>query len=134
MDQSMNRQSPVPAVIAGSLLAMSLFAASSAPAADATHGKSVFAAQCAMCHTATKGGAAILGPNLYGVVGRKAGAVVGYAYSKGMKAAGFIWTEERLENYLPAPKAMVAGTKMSYGGLKNPAQVADLATYLASLK
>ncbi len=117
------------------VLAAGLLAAMPATAAgDAAKGKGVFAAQCAMCHTATKGGPAILGPNLYGVVGRKAGSVGGYNYSPGMKAAGWIWTLDKLEAYLPGPRAMVTGTKMTYGGLHDPAKLADLLAYLDSQK
>jgi cytochrome c len=87
-----------------------------------------------MCHTATRGGPTILGPNLFGVVGRKAGTLSGYAYSPGMKAAGFTWTDQQLHDYLPAPRAMVPGTKMGYGGLKNPAQLDDLVAYLDTMK
>jgi cytochrome c len=105
-----------------------------AAAGDAAHGKSVFAAQCGICHTVTKGGPAILGPNLYGVVGRAAGTVKGYNYSSGMKAAGFVWTDDKLTAYLPGPRAMVPGTKMSYGGLHDPAKLADLIAYLDAQK
>jgi cytochrome c len=103
-------------------------------AADPGHGKTVFNQQCGICHTATKGGPAVLGPNLYGVVGRRAGSVPGYSYSSAMKAAGFSWTDDKLTAYLPAPRALVPGTKMSYGGLHNPAQLADLVAFLDTLK
>ncbi len=121
----------VPALV---ILAAGLVLGASAEAGDAGHGKSVFAAQCGTCHSAAKGGPNILGPNLYGLVGRAAGSVNGYSYSKGMKAAGFVWTDARLETYLPAPRATVPGTKMSYGGLKDPAKRADLIAYLDTLK
>jgi cytochrome c len=116
------------------LLAAGLLAALPAAAADASHGRSVFAAQCSMCHSSARNGPTILGPALFGVVGRKAGSVGGFAYSPGMKAAGFAWTDDRLRAYLPAPRAMVPGTKMTYGGLKNPTQLDDLIAYLDTLK
>jgi cytochrome c len=116
------------------LAALSGALAGPAAAGDPGRGKGVFAAQCSMCHTATRGGPTILGPPLFGVVGRKAGAFPGYAYSPGMKAAGFDWTDDRLHAYLPAPRAMVPGTKMTYGGLKNPAQLDDLVSYLDGQK
>ena len=115
-------------------LAAGLLFAQPAAAGDAGKGKGVFNAQCGICHTANKGGPAILGPNLWGVVGRKAGSVPGYNYTSGMKAAGFTWTDEKLEAYLPAPRAMVPGTKMTYGGLHDPAKLADLIAYLNTLK
>ncbi len=130
MDHRMSRRGAGFALLTSVGLALALPAA----AGDAAHGKGVFSAQCAMCHTATKGGPAILGPNLYGVVGRKAASVAGYNYSPGMKASGITWTDDKLEAYLPGPRAMVAGTKMTYGGLHNPAQLADLIAYLDSLK
>ena len=59
----------------GALMAL----AAPAAAGDAAAGKTVFASQCAMCHTATKGGPTILGPNLYGIVGRKSASLTGFA-------------------------------------------------------
>ena len=132
MDFRLIRRHAASAVVA---TAVALLAAAPALAAgDPGHGKSVFAQQCAMCHTATKGGPAILGPNLFGVVGRKAGTVAGYNYSPAMKAAGWVWDQERLAAYLPGPRVMVPGTKMTYGGLHNPAQLDDLLAYLAAQK
>lgn len=115
-------------------LSAGVLTAQPAAAGDAGKGKGVFNAQCGICHTANKGGPAILGPNLWGVVGRKAGSVPGYNYTSGMKAAGFTWTDEKLTAYLPAPRAMVPGTKMTYGGLHDPAKLADLIAYLDTLK
>jgi cytochrome c len=122
------------AVLSAALAACALFAGAPAQAGDAARGKSVFAAQCAMCHTANKGGPPILGPNLYGVVGRKAGAVGGYNYSPAMKASSLTWSDSELATYLPAPRDTVPGTKMTYGGLKDPAKLADLVAYLDTLK
>jgi cytochrome c len=63
-------------------------------------------------------------------VGRKAGAVEGYKYSKAMKAADIVWDEANLDEYLKKPKAFLKGTKMSFGGLKKDAQRADVIAYL----
>jgi cytochrome c len=131
MDRLLNRMRRAQAAV---IVAAGLLAAVPASAADAGHGKSVFAAQCAMCHSSSHNGPTILGPPLFGVVGRKAGSMPGFAYSPGMKAAGFTWSDDRLHAYLPSPRAMVPGTKMTYGGLKNPAQLDDLIAYLDSLK
>lgn len=121
--------------LTGALLLASVFGAAGAAAAgDAAAGKGVFSSQCGMCHTANKGGAVLLGPNLFGVVGRKAGSVAGYNYSPAMKAAGFSWSADKLKEYLPSPAALVPGNKMPYGGLKNPGKVDDLVAYLDSLK
>jgi cytochrome c len=111
-----------------------LTAASSASGGDASHGKTVFATQCGICHSARAGGSSMNGPALYGVIGRPAGSLPGYNYSKAMKSAGFSWDDRRLEAYLPAPRVMISGTKMTYNGLKNPTQRADLIAYLDTLK
>ncbi|MGA0604237.1 c-type cytochrome [Caulobacter sp. KR2-114] len=128
MDRLLSRLVPVLALTAG------LGAAVPAAAGDPDAGHAVFASRCAMCHSAAKGGAAILGPTLFGIVGRPAGSVKGFSYSAAMKSAGFSWTNDRLHAYLPAPSAMVPGTKMTFMGLKNPAQVDNLIAYLNTLK
>lgn len=114
-------------------LAAAMLAASPALAGDPVHGKAVFSAQCAMCHSAQRN-VTLLGPSLFGVVDRKAGSVPGFSYSPAMKAAGFVWTDDKLRAYLPAPRAIVAGTRMTYAGLKNPGQLDDLISYLDTLK
>jgi len=120
---------------AGAFIAASaLLAASVAVAGDPGHGKSVFNQQCSICHTATKGGPTLVGPNLYGVSGRQAGSLAGYSYSPAMKGAGFAWTDDKLHAWVQSPPAVVPGNKMPYGGLKNPTQVDDLVAYLSSLK
>lgn len=122
------------ALPAGVLALATLTMAAPAAAGDPGHGKAVFAAQCAMCHSAVRNGAPILGPTLFGVVGRRAASVPGFTYSNAMKGETFVWSEDRLRAYLPQPKAMVPGTKMAFAGLKNPSQVDDLIAYLATLK
>ena len=131
MDRLLTR-ARLPAAVLAAVIGLGL--ALPANAGDPAKGKGVFAAQCSMCHTDNKGGTTILGPNLYGVVGRKAGTLPGYAYSSGMKAAGFVWTTDQLKTYLPAPRNMVPGTKMSFAGLKNPTQLDDLVAFLDTLK
>ena len=131
----MDRLLARPIEIWGSVvLAFTLLAAPPTAAADASHGKAVFAAQCAMCHSASRNGPIVLGPPLFGVVGRKAGSFAGYSYSPTMKSAGFVWTADRLHAYLPAPARMLPGIKMTYGGLKSPAQLDDLIAFLNSQK
>jgi cytochrome c len=113
-----------------------LFAAQASPAgaADANRGRAVFASQCSSCHSDAHNGPAIVGPPLYGVLGRKAGSVPGFAYSLTMKGAGFTWTPDRLRAYLPAPRDYLPGVKMTYAGLKNPSQLDDLISYLNTLR
>jgi len=88
---------------------------------------------CVACHTFTEGGKAGLGPNLYGVVGGPKAHMEGYAYSAGMKAKGGTWTFAELNEWLTKPSAFVPGTKMTFAGIKDPAQRADVIAYLDSL-
>ncbi len=115
-------------------MVVGLCAALPASAGDPAKGKSVFASECALCHSNARNGPTILGPTLYGVVGRKAGTYPGFSYSSAMKAAGFTWSDAQLAAFLPAPRNLVSGTKMPYGGLKNPVKMADLIAYLDTLK
>ncbi len=95
---------------------------------DAEAGKKVFK-KCKACHSFDPGKKKI-GPHLKGVVGREAGSVEGYKYSKAMAAADITWDEANLDKFLTKPKAFLKGTKMSFGGLRKEAQRADLIAYL----
>jgi len=97
-------------------------------------GQKVFKSDCAVCHSDAEKGGATIGPRLYGVVGRKAGSVPGYKYSKAMQNAGMVWTEANLEKYIANPQKVVPGDKMPYGGLKDAAKRDALIKYLATLK
>lgn len=120
--------------IAIAAAALALAGAAPAMAAgDPAKGKATFA-QCAACHKADNSGRSGIGPNLWGVVGRKGGTLPGYSYSPAMKATGRVWTEAALDVYLTAPMKAVPGTKMSYAGLKAPADRANLIAYLRTLK
>ena len=72
----------------------------------------------------------MVGPNLAGVVGRKAGAEAGYNYSEAMKNAGFTWTPEQLFSYLADPKKIVPGNKMPYAGMKSADDRKNLIAFL----
>jgi cytochrome c len=120
-------------LIAGAFVS-SLVAGSACSADIVSAGRSVFASQCSICHSNARNGPVIQGPPLFGVVGRKAGTVNGFAYSPAMRAAGFDWTPERLRAYLPGPRDYLPGVRMSYAGLKNPSQLDALIAYLGSLK
>ena len=95
---------------------------------DAAKGEKVFK-KCKVCHSFDPGKKKI-GPHLKGVVGRKAGAVEGYKYSKAMAAAEITWDEVNLDKFLTKPKAFLKKTKMSFAGLKKEGQRADLIAYL----
>ncbi|HEY1709443.1 MAG TPA: cytochrome c family protein [Rhizomicrobium sp.] len=108
-------------------------AAQAHAAGNAANGKDVFT-RCAICHSSTKGAPNQIGPNLFGVVGRKAGSKADYNYSGAMKSFGKVWTPQLLDVYLTHPQAVVAGTKMSFAGISNAGQRADVIAYLQTLK
>jgi cytochrome c len=89
--------------------------------------------KCTSCHTPDKGGKNGIGPNLWGAVGRKVGAIDSFAYSPAMKAKGGEWTWENLVSYINAPAAAVPGNKMAFAGIKDAGELADLMVYLRSL-
>ena len=103
------------------------------PAGDAAKGAKVFKSRAAMCHTKDQGGANGVGPNLWGIVGRDAATIEGFAYSPCMKASGVTWTEEKLDVYLENPKKMLPATKMAFAGLKKPADRANIIEFLKTL-
>jgi cytochrome c len=112
--------------------AMLAASAATASAADAAAGEKVFKAQCTSCHSIVAH-KKLVGPSLFAVIGRKAGGE-DFAYSDANKNSGLVWDEATLDKYLVAPQAMVKGTKMTYAGLKNDIQRADLIAYLATVK
>ena len=105
----------------------------SARAEDAEVGSKVFKIQCSACHAAVAGKKGI-GPSLFGVVGRAAGTVPDFHYTDANKNSGLTWDAATLDRYLQAPRQVVPGTAMSYAGLKNETQRADLIAYLATLE
>jgi cytochrome c len=108
--------------------------ATSANAADnAANGASVFD-RCAICHSNTKTGGNKIGPNLFGVVGRKAGTYPGFSYSSAMTGSGIVWTSAKLDAYLTSPATVVPGNKMPFAGIANNGQRADVIAYLNTLK
>lgn len=114
--------------------AFTLCAASPAIAEEnATNGAIIFK-RCAMCHSVDPAKPSGVGPNLAGVVGRKAGLLPRYLYSKSMGASGITWTTFSLDKFLARPQGLVPGTKMAFSGLSNPKERQDLIGYLSSHK
>jgi len=117
------------------LLALGLLAvAPAAHAQDVAAGQRVFN-QCRACHIIENNGRNAVGPNLNGVVGRKAGSIENFRYSASMKEkaeGGLVWTEDNLRTYLTNPKQLVPAGSMSFPGLKQPQQIEDVIAYIKS--
>jgi cytochrome c len=127
--------------VLGALVAGPLMAAQAAPVAteitdetgtkmmgDPDKGKTIFK-QCQTCHVNEEGKNKV-GPSLYGVIGRTAGTVEGYNYSKANKESGIVWTEQEMFVYLEDPRAKIPGTKMTFAGLKDKQDRVDVIAYL----
>ena len=103
---------------------MAIFASTSS-----SEGEKIFK-KCAACHSIAEGGGNKIGPALWGVLGRQAGSVSEYKYSKAMAAHGKKWSVEEMDGFLTKPKDWIKGTKMSYAGLKKPKERAALILYM----
>jgi cytochrome c len=100
--------------------------------ADASKGAQTFK-KCQTCHTAAKGGPNGLGPDLWGVVGEPIGqGANGFAFSDALKSKGGNWDFAKLNVWLTSPKAYAPGTKMTFAGLSDPQDRANVIGYLNS--
>ena len=97
--------------------------------ASVADGKKIFK-KCAACHSIAKGGANKIGPALWGVLGRKAGSISDYKYSKAMAAHAKPWSLEEMNGFLIKPKDWIKGTKMSFIGLKKDTDRAAVILYM----
>ena len=98
---------------------------------DLGHGEKVFK-KCSACHMIASGGKNMIGPNLWSVIGRTAGSVSDYKYSKAMVAYGKEWTFEEMNSYLIKPQAYVKGTKMAFAGLRKEKDRASVILFMNS--
>ena len=111
----------IPAVVANAL------------AGNAAKGKKTFRKKCMSCHTMDKGGKDRTGPNLWGVVGRAKGAAENFRYSDTLKMFGGVWTEAEIGSFIAGPRTFIRDTKMTFAGLKNADDRADVIAYLKTL-
>ena len=98
---------------------------------DVAHGEKVFK-KCSACHMINDGGKNMIGPNLWGVIGRKAGSIGDYKYSKAMIAYAKEWSFEEMNAYLIKPQAYIKGTKMAFAGLRKEKDRASVILYMNS--
>jgi cytochrome c len=120
--------------LAAAIAAASSLCAATIPghAQDAAAGRRVFQNNCSICHT-VQPGRNLVGPTLFGVVNRPSGHIPGFHYSDANRQSGLTWTVATLDRYLTAPRKVVPGTLMTFPGLKDSKQRADVIAYLATL-
>jgi cytochrome c len=114
------------------MLAATLIVASAATATaqDAAKGEKDFGL-CRACHQIGEDAQNMLGPELNGLDGRKAGSVPDYAYSDANKKSGIVWNKATFTQYIKNPAAMVPGTKMTFVGINDEQKIADLWAYVS---
>ncbi|WBY16553.1 cytochrome c family protein [Erythrobacteraceae bacterium WH01K] len=99
-------------------------------AGSAEAGEKVFA-KCTACHTINQGGAAGIGPNLYGIMGKPIGKhAAGFAYSSALSEKGGVWDFDAMNEWLKSPRGFAAGTKMSFAGLGSIEDRANVILYM----
>lgn len=116
-------------IAAGLVLAMPAMAS----AQDVEAGKKAFS-KCAPCHAIGPGAKNKVGPELNGILGRKAASVEGFNYSAALKGSGLTWDDANIHKWLENPKALVPGTKMLFPGVKDENERNDIIAYIESFK
>ena len=114
------------AILAAALAASAVAAAA---AGELGAGEIAFKA-CRICHQIGESARNFVGPELNGVLGRKAGSVPGYNYSDANKHSGVVWDEATLAKYLRKPREVVPGTKMAFPGFDSDSDIANVISYL----
>ncbi len=110
-----------------------VWSANAYAAGDAAKGEAIFKSKCKICHAVGPTAKAGVGPVQNNLIGAKAGERPGFNYSPAMKEAGekgLVWTEENIGKFIENPKAVVAGTKMAFPGLKAAQDREDVIAYL----
>jgi cytochrome c len=117
------------------VLILALLAASAMARVEDAAGKALFKQQCGTCHTAEKGGGKRQGPNVFGVVGRPAGSLSGFAYSPAFAGGkdGLVWARAALDRWIENPQQMIPCVVMAYKQ-PDPALRARLIDYLETLR
>lgn len=99
-------------------------------AGDPAKGAELFSGKCTSCHSIASGGATGIGPNLWAIMSRGRGKTAGFAYSGGLAAMGGSWDWDSMDKWIASPKKFIDGTKMSYAGMSDPVERADLIRYI----
>ena len=115
------------------LLVAAPLASSAEAAGNAAAGAAVFE-RCAICHSNSKGAPAKIGPNLFGIVGRKAATQADFSYSTALKTSGIVWSADKLDAWIASPGTLVPGNRMAFAGIASAQDRANLVAYLATLK
>lgn len=120
---------PIAAGIPVAIALLAMGAAPPGPPQPAAAGKRIFI-RCAGCHSLSAQARPMTGPHLQAIVGRKVASVEGYTYSQALRTRNFRWDEARLDRWLSAPQAEIAGLCLPFTGLAKPADRAALIAYL----
>jgi cytochrome c len=114
------------------VLTLAAVLAAAAPAgADPERGKTLFAA-CAACHE-TGPASNRRAPSLKGIIGRPAGSLTDFRYSKAMAHSGIVWTDETIRKFIQSPQGFIPGNRMPFSGIPSEADRADIVDYLKSI-